>query len=113
MKKSPLSILALGAVLTAVAPAQAQSSATQTVSERVSHADLDLATPQGVATLDRRLAGAIRRVCGPIPAMSLVEDSFRRRCLREARSGIRPQRALAIAAARRGDEAVRIAVVRR
>lgn len=33
---------------------------------RVSFADLDLATPDGIAALDRRLASAVRRVCGTV-----------------------------------------------
>ena len=111
MHKSLLSALVLGTALATAPSAAAQDN--RTVSERVSYADLDLATAQGVATLDRRLSGAIRRVCGTGPLMSVSEHFQRRGCRRDVRAAVRPQRSLAIAAAQRGDDPVRIAVAGR
>ena len=38
--------------------------ATETITVRVSYADLNLATAQGRARLNRRIAGAARSICG-------------------------------------------------
>jgi UrcA family protein len=58
MKKIALSVLA--AVLLSGA---AQAAEVETVSVVVSYADLDLTTEAGQATLDARIAAAVKKVC--------------------------------------------------
>lgn len=71
------------------------------VSTRVSYADLDLNSPAGRATLDERISGAARRVCGVRgPVAGYAEFRSQRACLREAMSGARSQSRIAIAQAR-------------
>jgi len=68
-------------------------------SRAVSFADLDLSTPAGVATLDRRLDGAVRRICGNFHPTSPASREEVLRCRSEARSSIYSQRSDAIASA--------------
>lgn len=67
-------------------------------SEIVSHADLDLGTPAGVATLDGRIDRAIRKVCGKA-YMDLNTSQAVRQCRKETLAGVQPQRASVLAAA--------------
>lgn len=71
------------ATLSSVAPAPAAAAdivvAPTAVTVRVSFADLNLATSQGRAVLDRRIAGAARSICGSyfstdLQMRALVED---------------------------------------
>jgi UrcA family protein len=62
-----------------------------TLTRSVSYADLNLATPDGQATLDRRVAGAIRRICPRPDSSSLRELADHQRCTAEARASIEPQ----------------------
>ncbi len=57
---------ACAAVALSAAPAAASdvTVAPETITVRVSYADLNLATAQGRAQLDRRIAGAARSICG-------------------------------------------------
>jgi UrcA family protein len=57
----------------------------------VATTDLNLASPAGMATLQRRLAAAVKRVC-PSPAQPvLTEMRLHRECVAQARSSIAPQ----------------------
>ncbi|GAA0653908.1 UrcA family protein [Brevundimonas lenta] len=56
----------------------------------VRYADLDLTNPEGIASLERRVAWAARRVCvGPESAGHLVSNP--RRCIEEAVNSASPQ----------------------
>jgi len=68
-------------------------------SRRVAFADLDLSTPAGVATLDRRIEGAVRQVCGHYFPNSPASREEVLRCRRETLSSIYAQRSDAIASA--------------
>jgi UrcA family protein len=76
--------LVLGASTTA--PASAQTTAV-----RVSYADLDLKSPAGVKTLNRRLAVALSRVCGDLPTTSIGDTRPVQECRAEAQKGIDAQ----------------------
>src|SRR5690349_16365771 len=88
----------LGTIALQAAPASAQ-----TVSKRVSYADLDLATAAGQKTLERRISRAVREVCGrgmgAISAYDIVSTS---RCMAEARNSTRDQFAFAVRRAQLG-----------
>lgn len=83
----------------AVVPAAAQ-----TATVRVSYADLDLATPAGVATLDRRIAGATAKFCPDRFDHDLLRRVFAERCRRTLIAKVAGQRARAIDAASRRAE---------
>jgi UrcA family protein len=72
--------IAITAAALATAPASAQSQADQVNQTMVSYADLNLSSAAGRATLDSRIAGAARMVCGPTKAPSLAEHKFNRDC---------------------------------
>jgi UrcA family protein len=79
--------IVLIASLAAANPAQAESG-----SRTVSYGDLDLTSPAGQAALDRRLASAVREVCGrpyPLDLQSVDQVS---RCRRDTRADIQAQR---------------------
>ncbi|HZG45822.1 MAG TPA: UrcA family protein [Allosphingosinicella sp.] len=46
----------------------------------VQYSDLNLAAPAGRATLDARIRGAARRVCGALPTASVKEIQQTRNC---------------------------------
>jgi UrcA family protein len=54
--------------------------APETVTVRVSYADLNLASPQGRARLDARIAGAARGICGGYFATDLEMASLVKNC---------------------------------
>lgn len=62
------SLAATAATIAFAAPVRAE-----TVSIPVSYADLDLSTPEGARTLDRRVARAADKICG----QSVTGDRFR------------------------------------
>jgi UrcA family protein len=68
-------------------------------SRRVAFADLDLSTPAGVATLDRRIEGAVRHVCGHYFPNSPASRAEVIRCRSETLASIYSQRSDAIASA--------------
>ncbi|WP_114954299.1 UrcA family protein [Sphingosinicella terrae] len=76
-------LVALAATTALLAPATAQSSSTHT--ESVRYADLDLARPDGVRELDRRLRTAIENACGPISSA----DPAGKRAVRACRTSLR------------------------
>ena len=90
-------LLAAAVSMPAAALAQSNSGSR---SVAVSYADLDLGSPAGRQTLDERVAGAVRELCGPSWLLSMNETVQRRHCVREAFASARPQVALAVA--RRG-----------
>ena len=65
----------------------------------VSVADLNLASPHGVAELDRRLDRAAKTVCSAGPATDLRTTVTARACLVKTRASIAAKRDAAIAAA--------------
>ena len=75
----------------AASPAFAQES------RSVAFADLDLSTPAGVATLDRRIEGAVRQVCGNYFPNSPASREEVLRCRRDTLASIYSQRSDAIA----------------
>lgn len=50
----------------------------------VDFSDLDLTNPQGVATLERRTASAIKRAC-PVQSRNLREVAHARKCVKTAK----------------------------
>ncbi len=61
--------------------------------ERVSYADLDLNTPAGVQTLQRRIRAAVKVVCGPTPELRELnemraEQACRYRALQQANAKV-------------------------
>lgn len=75
--------LLAGACLFAAAAPAAAAAAPVTVSKTVSHADLNLAQPQGRATLDGRIKSAAKAVCtvGGSDLKSRLEET---RCVKSA-----------------------------
>lgn len=59
------------------------------LSERVSYADLDLATRAGLETLSTRVDGAVYRVCAPLDQRSTFSEHAS--CRSFAWNGARPQ----------------------
>jgi UrcA family protein len=76
----------------------------------VSYGDLDLTTSAGQATLDRRLAGAIRQVCGMAFPSDIQSVSQVRRCRADTLADVQAQRNDALAQAR--NSAVQLAARR-
>ena len=67
------------------------------LTERVSYADLDLATSYGVETLTYRVRGAVNRVCSPLDQR--VTFAEHGECRSFAWNGARPQMQQAVARA--------------
>ena len=79
------------------APVSAQSA----TSQRVAYADLDLASPAGVRTLDARLKSAIAKACGDDFALhASAEAAEIRRCKAVLKSQVAASRAAVLATAR-------------
>ncbi|WP_338242693.1 UrcA family protein [Aurantiacibacter hainanensis] len=66
----------------------------------VEYGDLNLQTPEGIATLDSRIEHAISRVCRVPSATTLSERMQVKKCEREAETGVAGQREFAINQAR-------------
>ena len=86
------------ALLLAAAPALA-APAPGNSSETVSYADLNLASPAGIAALDRRIDRAVRRVCGASHPADLNTGFQVRQCRVTAYRSIAARRSAALAAA--------------
>ena len=84
--------LALFALVLASAPALAQPP-----SATVRTADLDLATPSGVARLDRRIDRAVEEICGTAVAADLDGLAAIGRCRAATMKSVSGQRAMLIA----------------
>ena len=69
--------------------------APETITVRVSYADLNLATPEGRARLDRRIAGAARSICGSFSPAQLEMAMLVRDCREGAIASARLPAALA------------------
>lgn len=82
MRKFFIPVLAAAALAVPAAPAPAA----ETFTALVTFADLDIATPEGRQTLERRIAEAVTEVCGrPGPRSSLAGD-MSHRCRADARA---------------------------
>lgn len=100
--KTLFPIAVFAAIALTVSPAQAADpapAAARTVVVRT--ADLDLSRPSGVATLDRRIAGAVRAACDAASDLDLVGSNRVSKCRTETMKSVAAQRDEAIAAARR------------
>lgn len=67
----------------------------ETVTVRVSYADLNLATAQGRARLDRRIAGAARSICGSFFPADLEMAALVQTCRDDAIASARVPTAVA------------------
>ena len=76
----------------AASPALAQGQETITVS----YADLNLANRAGRDAFDRRIAGAVGRLCGDFNPVELGRAAAGRACLTETLAAVKPQRDAAI-----------------
>ena len=72
------------------APVAAQSTA------KVAIGDLNLTTEAGRATMEARLASAVRNVCGPRPMHDLSQIANHRQCIRDARESYQEQVRIAL-----------------
>ena len=89
-------LLALAAATLSLVPAAAQNSA-GSQSQIVHYGDLDLARPEGVRALDRRLKTAIDRACGPASPADPVGTRMVRDCRVALRHEIAGRRAEVLA----------------
>ena len=72
----------------------------RTLSQRVSYADLDLASASGQKSLERRISRAVRMICGDgSSAVTAFDLADQRRCVGEAWASTRGQVRLAVARA--------------
>ena len=93
-----LKLLFAIAAVSATAPlAASEREAPRTV--HVRYADLDLTTLPGKATLDRRIARALRDACPEDPELGLVRQPEAMRCRRSALAQVALQRSNVLAAA--------------
>jgi UrcA family protein len=83
-------IFSLAAAALLAAPALAADPGARTA--KVRHADLDLSTAQGRATLNRRIAAATEAVCGSYAGASVDEQDAIGRCRADARRQVAAQR---------------------
>ena len=92
-----LTLLAAAAAVLGSVPAFAESPLEVVVETKISYADLNLSSAAGRATLDNRIKGAARFVCGPNQGPTLAEHKHRRDCQSNAIQGAHAQveRALA------------------
>jgi UrcA family protein len=95
--KTLLTLAAFAATLTA-APAFAQPPVS---TEIVRTADLDLRSPVGVATLDRRIQAAVQAASGETSDADVHGKNVASRCRAETLAAVAEQRAQAITLARR------------
>lgn len=98
----PILMLAAAAVSTALVLPTVSEAATQSdqavVSEQVRYGDLDLATSDGQAELQRRIDGSIRRVCADNGALDLRSRLGVRECIKQAKQQSVQQVQLALGA---------------
>ena len=94
-----LLILAAATAALVAAPAIAQNPSEAPATILVRHADLDLATPGGIAMLDRRIRAAVEEACG---ATSDADPAGKNRvtaCRKAKEAEVRAQRERALLAA--------------
>lgn len=92
---TPTALFSAIAIALAAVPVAANA---ETMSVKVSYADLNLASPAGVAQFDRRIAHAVTTICG---VEKSTDDNWPqvRKCRRDALASTLPQRSQALAAA--------------
>ena len=103
------SLVALAAATILYAPATAQTAASHT--ETVTYADLDLARPDGVRELDRRLRTAIDNACGPVSSADPAGKRAVRSCRTALRRAVTERREEVLAGVNR-QEPIRVALQR-
>lgn len=87
--------IAISLMALAPVPALAQQAVP---SVAVSYADLDLHSDAGVKTLDRRLADAVRTICGEYDGSAIAGQRFAaQRCVKEKQVDVTALRERAIA----------------
>ena len=96
--KSNLPAIAF-AVAALIAAAPSSALARDVATEKVPYGDLDLSTPAGIETLDRRLERAVKHVCGRAVPRSLAQTAQIERCQEETWQSIQGEREFAIAQA--------------
>ena len=79
----------------------------ETATVGVAHADLNLSTPEGMATLEGRVRAAVRKVCGTAEIRRIRDSADQKRCTRQAQESasgeiarLAPGAALAVRAGR-------------
>ena len=82
------------------ATAHAQDRTVRTAT--VEYADLDLTSEDGQSTLQGRLKGAVRKVCGAYDAKNLVDVQDHRVCMSEAQASAQRASVTIMAAAKSG-----------
>ncbi len=82
------------------ASASAQNRITRSV--EVSYADLDLTSADGQETLDGRIKGAVRQVCGGYDSKSLKDMADHKGCVQEAKMSAKRAKVSLIAKAEAG-----------
>jgi UrcA family protein len=92
-------IRTLSLALIACSAFAAPVASASTISIPVSYGGLDLTTPAGIAALDARIEGAVRRICGRAYPVDLQAQADVRRCRAEARFNVQAQRGDALASA--------------
>lgn len=80
--------------------ANAQSRITRTAT--VDYADLDLTSQDGQSTLQGRLKGAVRKVCGSVDSKSLTDVLDHGACMQEAKASAQRASVTIMAAAKSG-----------
>ncbi|MEH6758014.1 MAG: UrcA family protein [Parasphingorhabdus sp.] len=88
MKNSIWSNAIVAAALAVTATGFAASASAQnriSKSVEISYADLDLTSATGQATLDGRIKGAVRQVCGSYNSKDIRDTADHRGCVEEAR----------------------------
>jgi len=95
-----IAVLLIGGALLATTPAAARTAMAPDGDpiRAVPHADLDLATQSGRATLNRRVALALESVCGSYANRSAEEQDKITRCRRDANARLAPQLARILSA---------------
>jgi UrcA family protein len=88
---------ALAAATLVAAPASFAAE-TSPRSVTINAADLNLASPQGVATLDSRIAHAVKLVCGPVDTQTPRMVIAYRECREAALTAAKPRAEAAVAA---------------
>lgn len=96
---APMIALSLGF---AVAASPALAGGAEKVSAEVRYGDLNLASAQGAATLQRRIKLAAEKVCGRPDARDIKASQAAAACRADAMAAARPGVELAIANARNG-----------
>jgi hypothetical protein len=67
-----------------------------------------LTTPAGIAALDSRIEGAVRRICGRAYPVELQAQADASRCRAEARLSVQAQRGDALASAQKSPDPARV-----